>query len=556
MAEKKKITEKNIFSQHKPLKVTILTDIHFYSKRNGASGAAYLIDNDHNQKLIGESEEVVKQAFRLIVEDKDSDIVLIHGDITNNGEIYSHEDIVPLLKELRNSGKKIFVTYSTHDYRRVEEGVVPTARGYDGDNIISVPVANLEQVREYYKEFGHDQAIAVHEPTFSYVAQIADGYRIMALNDDTGYRRSGYKDDQMDWIKEQYDKAIAENQYIIAMAHHPVLAPSPLYDIIGGLQDIIDNNIATANKLADIGINCIFTGHTHIHDISYMFSDNKNVFYDVSTGSLVGYPPTMRKVEFNPKDNLIDVKTHIIQEVEGIDMGELKLPMYIRKNFFGMIEEIVESGSKGDIPRFSELANGMSIKPYMIKKVRYLIKPLCKFLMKLSIGRVGNWTRAETGLKKADYKDIKNEKVVPFIMEIVTKLYAGDPNNHPDGNHYKIAMGLMAIIDSLLGCLPINLKKITGYGSVSEIVEPLVYNKGICDDNALLNTDSATAIEQLPAITEYVAPFKSKKGWKILAVLALIALLLSPILIPVAIIFFIVRFIKKLFKKKNKTVKA
>ncbi len=35
-----------------------------------------------------------------------------------------------------------------------------------------------------YKEFGPDEAIAVHRDSMSYVVQLADGYRLFALNDD------------------------------------------------------------------------------------------------------------------------------------------------------------------------------------------------------------------------------------------------------------------------------------------------------------------------------------------------------------------------------------
>ena len=61
------------------------------------------------------------------------------------------------------------------------------------------------------------------------------------------------------------------------MTHHPMIAPSPFYAIIGkgdmqrGCED-------TREIFADNGISCMLSGHTHIHDISYTVS-KKAMFF-------------------------------------------------------------------------------------------------------------------------------------------------------------------------------------------------------------------------------------------------------------------------------------
>ena len=100
---------------------------------------------------------------------------------------------------------------------------------------------------------------------------------------------------------------------------------------------------------------------------------------------------------------------------------------------------------------------------------------------------MGNWTRAETGLSKADYASIKEEKALDFIISLVLGLYGGDAPYTPDTPYYKITCGMLNIIDSILRALHINLGKLVkGANSVRSLVEPLLYNAGVCDEKAVL----------------------------------------------------------------------
>lgn len=44
---------------------------------------------------------------------------------------------------------------------------------------------------QMYYEFGPNEAIATHPDSMSYVVQLAPGYRLFALNDDTNYKPEG-----------------------------------------------------------------------------------------------------------------------------------------------------------------------------------------------------------------------------------------------------------------------------------------------------------------------------------------------------------------------------
>ena len=140
-----------------------------------------------------------------------------------------------------------------------------------------------------------------------------------------------------------------------------------------------------------------------------------------------------------------------------------------------MIRDVILAAGS-DINRFADMATAFSVKKKLSYRIGWLIKGPAKFLANLKIGTVGNWTRAETGLSKADYASIKEEKALDFIISLVLGLYGGDAPYTPDTPYYKITCGMLNIIDSILRALHINLGKLVkGANSVRSLVEPLLY---------------------------------------------------------------------------------
>ena len=91
------------------------------------------------------------------------------------------------------------------------------------------------------------------------------------------------------------------------------------------------------------------------------------------------------------------------------------------------------------------------------------------------------------GMKKQEYAHLENEKVVPFIFELVAGLYKGNPPYSPDTVEYKIAMGVIKKATKISKTLHIDIKKILGGFTLEEFVEPLLYNSGLDDDNLKIN---------------------------------------------------------------------
>lgn len=525
-------------SNNEPLKIQFITDVHYYSSKLGTEGKAYDKMESKSQMVIKDSPLVIKRGFDMLCEDDSTDIVVISGDTTHEGEIESHTEFIEMLHDLKKRGKRVYVITATHDFQ--DDGI---AYAYDGDNKIEVPaVKDRHDLWDMYYDFGPSEAIATHKESMCYVVQLAPGYRLFALNDDTNYKSngeggSGFSDDCMKWIMEQLKDAHDNDQYVIAMTHHPMISPSPFYNIIGG-GNMQRNYETTREIFADAGLSCMLTGHTHVHDISCVTSKKGNVFYDVACGAMIGCPPAMRNITFDPKNARIDVETVYVDNVDGLDTKGKSFPDYMKDFFFGMIAEVIWAMGN-DIDRLAEMTPAFSIPGEKVKKLAWLIKPIGKFLNRLTFKKIWRICKKESGLKKSDIADIADNRVVDFILELVQNLYCGDSPYGPETREYKLTCGLLNVIDSFLNTIHLKIGKfVKGAESVRSLVEPLLWNSGYCDAQAELPIypvydDDNPAPEKEERHNKDTVK-KSKKGPIVLLILVLLVILLLAVVVGLA----------------------
>ncbi len=506
-----------MYENHKPLKINIISDIHYYSKETGVSGKAFEKENAKTPNDLYNCEQILSSLMDQLANDE-PEIVLVSGDVTTKAEREAHNGVIKLLRSLKERGKKVYVITATHDFH---DGDV--TRKFVGDDVITVPAVKREELFDMYREFGPDEAIAVHEDSMSYIVQLCDGYRLFALNDDRNHKgASGFSDDLWSWIESQIADAKQNGQFIIPMTHHPMLSPSPFYKVIGG-GNIMGEAERRIDEFTELGINYMFTGHTHMQDISYKYTDKNKVFYDITTAAAIGYPATFRYVTFDPKNGTIDVKS---KDVE-CDINGRKLKEHLADKFFGMIGRVIDAAAT-DIPLLAKMVTAFSVKEELIYKIGWILRPFAKILRKLTIGHVAALCKKESGVKKSDIKDIKDRKVVDFIISLVTNLYGGDGPYSPETPEYKITMGLLSIVDGILDLFGVKLGKfLKCVDSAQALVEPLLYNNGICDAEAVLNL-----WDNLPPKQENTNRYiKSKKALPVVVSLAVIAIIFLPLIL-------------------------
>ena len=122
-----------MYENIKPLKLNIISDIHFYAREMGSEGKAFEKANVTASNEMRYSKEILTSLMDQLADDE-CEIVLVSGDTTCHAERKSHEGVTALLRSLKERGKKVYVITATHDF--TGDGYTHL---YDGDERKNVP---------------------------------------------------------------------------------------------------------------------------------------------------------------------------------------------------------------------------------------------------------------------------------------------------------------------------------------------------------------------------------------------------------------------------------
>lgn len=306
----------------------LVTDTHFFDPSFSMSGPAYERRSVTDQKCVAETSAIIDSGFKQLAEDKETEVILIPGDLVYRGEYQSHIGFRDRLYKLKEQGKKIYIITARHDYDSGD------AYEFIGEEMVHVKGMPREELWDFYKDFGFGNSISQHKKSLSYVAQIADGVRLLALNCDGDCKDfKGIWDDQMAWALEQIKDAHNSGNYIFAMTHYPLLPFSPIMNIIGDAK--LTDWEKRANEFADAGLDLILTGHMHAQAVTDYKTENGNTITDIQTGCFVGCPCSYRKITLN--DDTADIESFTISDFDYDKMG-MTAEEYFRWRFDRMIK--------------------------------------------------------------------------------------------------------------------------------------------------------------------------------------------------------------------------
>lgn len=354
----------------------LVTDTHFFDPSFKRSGAAYEKRSISDQKCVAETPAIIDAGFKQIADDKETNIILIPGDLVYRGEYQSHVGLRNRLYKLKEQGKKIYLITARHDYDDND------SFEFDGDKMLPVKAMPRDELRDFYKDFGFDGAISEHKESMSYVAQLADGIRLLAVNCDGDCKDfKGLWDNQMKWALEQIEDAHRTGNYIFAMTHYPLLPFSPIMNLISDSH--LTDWEKRANQFADAGLDLIFTGHMHAQAVTEYVTENGNKITDVQTGCFVGCPCAYRKVTI--KDSTADIKSYTINDFDYDKQGK-SASEYFQWRFDRMID-------------------------YKMKEI--LPNPAIKILNKLTVKKICNflWFNPDKSMQNILAKDLGIELV-------------------------------------------------------------------------------------------------------------------------------------------------
>ncbi len=421
-------------------KLTFIADTHHYSKTLGTKGRQYELRSGSDQKCLAETGEIIDSAFDYISK-SDTDAVLIAGDVTNDGEKVSHLEFREKLKALAKS-KKVYVITATHDWCCDEN-----PRRYDGDKVFhDVEVMKSSELRDFYFDFGPKDALSeyiTHIGTCSYVVQISENVRILALNDDKNQNgHAGFTEEHFCWIEEQIKKAQQDGCLIIGMEHH-LLMPHVTPLITGG-STCVENREYVASRLADAGLKYMFVGHSHIQSTSSFKTRKGSVITEVNVGSLVGYPAPIVEVTVNDDLTL----SYQVKHLKNFTLNGNKVDAqeYLKKHTLDLLHRVIDAPDKKEL---IDRLTALQLDGKKFEKFTPIIFKVLKFIKNADVMDVYKKLKRIGLAKDIDYilaVKYRNKKLLDIIDEIYLSLFDGSTVTYSrDDDYYKLIISVVSI---------------------------------------------------------------------------------------------------------------
>ncbi|MBQ9229329.1 MAG: metallophosphoesterase [Eubacterium sp.] len=447
-----------------PFKFYLIADPHYFASKLGAYGKEYDAFMHYEQKCFAETQSINEAVFDWLAAADEADTVFIAGDLVFNGERESHYGFLEQLQKLRDAGKRVYVITADHDFKETREECF----AFDDTGKTHPENMTRAELFDLYSDYGFGEAIAVDRQHLSYVAQLTDGLRLLALNND-GASDGGrhFDEEHIAWIKEQTAKAREDGQMMIAMNHYPILPGQPIFSLISSTYQ--KDGKAVADLLANEGVHLIFTGHMHMHSVNEYTTEKGNKLYDVCTGSIIADPSVIRLVEVID-DATVDIKT--IEAPDFVwDTGGRTCKQYLSDMFDQMIVNVLY-----DMAYDTER---MMNKFGLDKKLKPVLKTLGKILQKTTVGGLGRMLFFKTD------KSVRKAKVKDVAAELVRVIFEGN-------QYFKEGTPMGDAILAVFGRMKPIFKKIHAKnfdGSPADIYDLLknsAGNYGIDDYNAVL----------------------------------------------------------------------
>lgn len=357
------------------VKISLMSDTHVLPKELIADNPAYTRAMHADRKLFTQSQGIFDEAIRL-AEDNDSEIIMIPGDLTKDGEKQSHEYVSSKLEEWKSkreaSGKKAayFVIPGNHDINNYD-GYDFTKYNKSNDTAELAGLTTHTMFNSMYKSLYEGAKLYINSEEYnSYMANhkgVAEGHGsssyakhidlaesiegksgLTVIGIDTSINTEDVTPDGRashitagtmgenlyKWAKKQVIEAKKRNDVVFLLSHHGyiphfVKEPELLKEyLLNEWDEKCYDGKRPAEAFADLGVSYVFTGHMHAQDIAKVVSKEGNTIYDIETGSTVTYPCPIRHLELNnaiatenPGHDL-DVKTELIKNVTYTDFDK------------------------------------------------------------------------------------------------------------------------------------------------------------------------------------------------------------------------------------------
>ncbi len=296
--------------------ITIMSDLHILASEQHAGVATKSLSRilESNEKIIGLSEAIFCSAIDDFIA-SDSPILILTGDLTDDGARVAHEKVAKELKRAEAAGKRCYVINGNHDINN-------RSKSYKNDETTLIENVTPELFATIFNDFGYAEALCRDENSLSYTAELNDKYRLIAF-DVCHYTLTGedkytvddrhspdVTDEKLDWLYDRLDECDRDGKVPFLITHFPIL--SHVGPIAGPMSFVNRrDDVLEALDYGDVAFS--FCGHVHQQDImEYTFGDKK--YYEIETGSLSFTTLPVRTFEDNGQT--VEIKTKNVTAVK------------------------------------------------------------------------------------------------------------------------------------------------------------------------------------------------------------------------------------------------
>jgi len=280
------------------LTIVVVTDLHFLDASLFDLGPAFIkYSSAGDGRMLRYNNEIVDAFVSKMIETK-PDIMIVSGDLTNNGEKISHEKLAEKFKLIEEAGVRVYVIPGNHDIMNT------WAREFNGDKQIEIDTITWTEFPKIYEDFGYDEALLRDKTTLSYLATPSDDLWLLML-DTNHYSKSKYTwqpysngslpTETLEWIREVDALAKAQGARLLTVMHHNLVSHN---DLFTGYT--LDNSYEVKTLFHELGLNLVLSGHLHVQDIR-MDPYSADPLTDIVTSTLQMYPYQYGTLHYDPK---------------------------------------------------------------------------------------------------------------------------------------------------------------------------------------------------------------------------------------------------------------
>lgn len=309
-------------------KIVVISDPHvMVEELLVKDGKAYQKYQKITTRMCDYSMAIFNQAIKdILAMSPKPELVLIPGDISKDGELVNHLYVKSKLDELKEAGIASLVVPGNHDWGERRRAVY-----YDGDSTKAALTcvrfgSDQKSLEMIYADYGFKScytnstktSMPVDRESFSstltYACEpIKD---VVLIGIDTG-NNGVLSKKTLDWICSRALIASRAGKQVFAIMHYPLVTLDPKAHVRypSKKQDTDYNGYKIVrNRMADSGVKVIFTGHTHIQEISKDWNANfSREIYDVTTGSICTYPCYYRVMTLSEDLGKLSITTSSIK---------------------------------------------------------------------------------------------------------------------------------------------------------------------------------------------------------------------------------------------------